>query len=144
MDAERSSWNCDGCHGERTAILWRFIAISILFIGRRWCDENGHPRARGRPQQQHKRAKPKEQSARAAFVFSLHALSFIAHVSAPVHIARALFSLYFHAFALTHTDTHWRREICFLGKDWTHSAKKGLSHEWLICNATGRSLQIFA
>lgn len=49
------------------------------------------------------RAKAKEQSARAAFVFSLHALSFIAHVSAPVHFARALFSLYFHAYALSHT-----------------------------------------
>lgn len=47
-------------------------------------------------------------------------------------------------FTLMHSHTHWRREICFLSIDWTHSAKKGLSHEWLICNDMRRSLQIFA
>ena len=111
-------WNCNGCHGESgpQAIQRRFIAISILFIGQRWCDENGHPRA-----QQRKRAKLKVQSAGERLplssylsLFSACALLHRARFGTDAFYTRASPSVF---FVLSSFCTHSRREICFLAKD---------------------------
>jgi hypothetical protein len=126
VDAEKGTrscryWNCNGCHGERTASNPAALHCYFYFIHRpalmRW--EWTSARAGGRPHQR-KRAKLKVQSAGECLPLS----SYLS-LSACALLHRARFgtnAFYSHAsppvfFVLSRFCTHSRREICFLAKD---------------------------